>query len=351
MVTLALFVTACGPTAVSDRDVLISVTDEVIVPTYQALARDTAQMNQDVGGLCNAPSQARVDTARQSWQAARGSWTRSKAMAVGPVMERRSMRLLDWSPTNTAGMEELLAEGRRITVAEVQDVLASNLRGFGAIEQLLFHDDALADADVSGPRCAYLTALTEVAHREAGAILSGWVEERRGKLPYRDFFTGRSKSALLPSAAVAELVRAPVFLVREIVNLRLASARGLQEEGIDLSAIPGNAAGNGLEDLRNEVLGIQAVYEGAGSEGLGISALVSPLSKETDGRLRDQFDGAIGAIDKVEGPLQAAVVQRPEQVRQAHEALFEIHRTMATEMVSLLGVSVGFSDTDGDSLR
>ena len=348
---LVLLVSACGPAAASDQDVLISVTDEVIVPTYQVLARDVAQMDQDVEALCKAPSQARLDAARQSWRVARGSWTRSKAMAVGPVMERRSMRLLDWSPTDSEGIEGLLAEGRHISAAEVRDVLASNLRGFGAIEYLLFHDDALVNADVAGSRCAYLTALTEVAHRETEAILSDWVEERQGRPPYRDFFTDRSKSALLPSAAVSELVRAPVFLIRDIVELRMTLARGLQDEGIDLSSIPGNAAGNGLEDLRNEVLGIKALYEGSGGEGLGISGLVQPLSRETDSRLRNEFAAAIEAIDNVEGPLRAAVVQRPKQVGQAHEALFGIHRTMATEMVSLLGVSVGFSDTDGDSLR
>ena len=129
MVTLALLATACGPAAVSDRDVLVSVTDEVIVPAYRAVARDMAQLDEDAGALCNAPNQARLDAARQSWRAARGSWGKSKAMAMGPVMERRSTRLLDWSPTDAEGMERLLAQGRRVTVVEVRDVLASNLSG------------------------------------------------------------------------------------------------------------------------------------------------------------------------------------------------------------------------------
>ena len=67
--------------------------------------------------------------------------------------------------------------------------------------------------------------------------------------------------------------------------------------------------------------------------------------------MRNQIDGSIKAINNVEGPLRAAIIRRPEQVQQAHEALFEVYQTMATEVVSLLGVSVGFSDTDGDSLR
>ena len=129
MVTLALLATACGPAAVSNQEVLVSVTDDVVVPVYRDVTRDTAQMDRDANALCNAPNQALLDTARQSWQSARGSWTRSKAMAVGPVMERRSIRLLDWSPADAEGMEGLLAQGRRATVVEVRDVLASNLSG------------------------------------------------------------------------------------------------------------------------------------------------------------------------------------------------------------------------------
>ena len=278
---LGLLVAACSPTEVSDRAVLVSITDGVIVPTYREVARNTAQLDQDAKALCDVPSQTSLDAARQSWRAARGSWARSKPMGMGPVMDRRSMRLLDWSPTDTEGIDVLLAEGRRIGTAEARDVLASNLRGFGAIEHLLFFDDSLANDDVSGLRCAYLKALTEVAQQETAAILLNWVEGGEGNPPYKDFFTDRSKSALLPIAAVADLVRSSVFLIRDIVELRLTAARGLEEEGIDLGAIPGNAAGNGLEDLRNEILGIQAVYQGASDDGWGISALVGPLSNTT----------------------------------------------------------------------
>ena len=156
---------------------------------------------------------------------------------------------------------------------------------------------------------------------------------------------------MLADAAVAEVVRTQFFLIRSIVDMRLASALGLRDGIQDFSAVPGTAADNGLQDLRHEILGMQAVYEGSGPEGLGVSALVTPLSEDTDQRLRDQFQAAIAAIDSVQGPLRAAIVERPEQVRRLHERLSDVQRTIATEVVSLLGVSVGFTDTDGDSLR
>ena len=58
----------------------------------------------------------------------------------------------------------------------------------------------------------------------------------------------------------------------------------------------------------------------------------------------------LGRLDALSQPLdQAALAQAPE-ARAVYEALMELRRTLNTEVVSLLGISVGFSDTDGDSM-
>ena len=199
--------------------------------------------------------------------------------------------------------------------------LASNQRGFGAIEYGLFHGDALAAFAGSPLRCSSLLALTSVAQEEAAAILAEWVEGADRGAPYHSYFTSRSNPGLLESAAVAELVRTQVFLIRDIVDMRLASALGLRDEAADLSTIPGNAADNGLQDLLYEIQGMQVVYEGAGPNALGILALVRPLSEDTDERLRDQFAAAIAALEAVDGPLRVALTDRPDSVNNVYERL------------------------------
>ena len=348
---LLAVVAGCGSGGASDRDVLISLADEVVVPAYRSAAEDLAQLDRDVDALCNSPSEASLEAARQSWRDARVSWMRTEAMWFGPVMDRRSVRLVDWSPTNTVGMDEMLASGRVLSRDEVREVLASNLRGFGAIEYLLFGDNTPASPNATDALCDYLTALTEVARTETDAILREWVDGADGRPPYKDYFSDRAGVSALPSAAVADVVRTQVFLIRDAVDMRMASALGLRGDAPDLTLIPGTAADNGLHDLRNEILGMQAIYEGSGEEGMGVSDLVAALSEETDRRLREQFTAAIAAIDAVDGTLRAAISERPQQVVAVHDALQDVQVTVSTEVVSLLGVSVGFTDTDGDSQR
>ena len=335
----------------SDKEVLVSLTDEIVVAAYESVARDMAQLHMDVLALCDSPSESTLEAATNSWRNARAAWMYSQAMWFGPVMERRSVRLLDWSPTDVGGIDQMLDDGRVPSTFEVREVLASNLRGFGAIEHLLFGGDALVNLTNSSSTCFLLTALTEVARVETDAVLTRWVEGTEMSPPFRDYFSDRASVAIVPKEAVADVVRTQVFLIRAIVDMRLAAALGLRGDAPDFSAIPGTAADNGLQDLRNDILGMQAIYEGGGEDGLGISDLVRPLSEDTDGRVRDQFDAAIEAIDSCEGPLSVAVEERPDQVRTVHESLQDLQITISTEVVSLLGVSVGFTDTDGDSQR
>ncbi len=338
-VVFLLFLTGCGSSSgPSDREVLISLTDEVIVPAYQELGRETASLNQAVNTLCGAPNAASLDTARQSWRAARGAWMRSEAMWFGPVLDRRSTSLLDWSPTDTSGIDRLLAEGSPTTAEEVRNVLGSNRRGFGAIGYLLFRNDDLADPSRAVSVCPYLVALAAVAHEETGAILNEWAEVPEGRPAYRDYFIDRASSSMLPTAAVGDVVRTVYFLIRDIVDVRLASAMGLRQDPADPSAIPGTSADNGLNDIGHELMGMRTVYEGPGDEGLGIGDLVSQLSEDTDARLRNEFDAATGAIESVSGPFRFSAVQRTPQVETLYERLLDVQRTIATEVVSLLGV-------------
>lgn len=340
-----------GP-AVSEEEVIIGLTDGVIVPGYRAVAAESRDLRATLEDLCSTPSDMAMDRARQAWMDARASWKKSEATWLGPVMDRRSVSVMDWSPIEPTRIEAMLLDSPVSTEEEVRESLASTQRGFGAIEYVLFGGDALDRlSERNSERCGYLIALGKLVESESAAILDEWSAERNGKPPYSDYFTGRASSSLLTSQAVADVVRTQVFLVRTIVDMRLASALGLREGGPDPASIPGGDGQNALDDLRNEVLGIWSMYEGPEGDGGGISALVLVLSAETDERMRGHFENSLAAIDRVEVPLRTALREHPEQAQAVYDALRNLQTTLNTEVVSILGISVGFSDTDGDSLR
>ena len=140
-----------------------------------------------------------------------------------------------------------------------------------------------------------------------------------------------------------------MFITRSINDMRLGKALGADGGQPDPAAIPGVGGNNAVADLRNQVLGMQDTYLGSGADGaLGISALVQGVSADADERMRGHFTAVLEAIDGLQEPLHTTVVSDPEPARVAHQRVQELQRALNTEVVSLLGVTVGFADTDGD---
>ena len=366
-IAIALLLLACGPAATATpaatptdaptptpekagrAEVLQSLTAMVILPGYTAATTAAAALNESAAALCAAPSPAALDAARQAWRAARQSWLRTESYRFGPAMERRSASLVDWHPVATDEIEALLAGGETMTGERVREYLPATQRGLGAAEHLLFApgSGAMVDGGPGGPaRCAYLTAVTAVAQAETAGILADWQGD--GESPgYAGFYDGTAASSLLDREAIAIAVRSLVFQVRSIANMRLAPALGLDGPA-DVSAIPSGYADNSRADLLSQLDGIAALYGGAPG-GLGLSDRVRSLSEDTDARMLAAIEASSAAVRGLDGSLIARLETAPAEVQAVYDRLKAMQRILNTEIVSLLGVSVGFADTDGDS--
>ena len=331
-------------------EALVSLTALVILPGYAAAADGAARLNQATAALCDAPGPAALAAARLDWRGARRDWLRTESYRFGPAMERRSASLVDWHPVDTAAIDGLLAAGETVTAERVREYLPATQRGLGAAEYLLFGPGSEALAEGGSPggsgRCAYAGAVTAVVQAETAGIWADW--RGSGADPgYAGFYDGTAASSLLDREAEAVAVRSLVFQVRAIANMRLAAALGL-DGAADVAAIPAGAADNSRADLVSQLDGIAAIYGGA-PDGLGLSARVRSLSADTDARMRAAIQGAAAAARGLEGSIIARLQTAPAEVRAVYDRVKEMQRILNTEIVSLLGVSVGFADTDGDS--
>ena len=350
-----LAATACsGEPPPSRQDVLVALTETVIVPQFKSVADEMNNLREALETLCASPSAENLRSAREAWRDARAPWMQSQAMWFGPVMDRRSRSLVDWSPVNGERIEATLASRDAIAAADVRDFLGSTQRGLGAIEYLIFGDDAKIVASLGGPqalRCQYLVALGDVVASETDGVLADWTGSDSDSSGYDAYFNGTAPVALLDENAVAELVRTWVFLIRSVTDMGLGQALGVDGGVPDPDAVPGGLGNNAVANLRNQVLGMQLVYVGGGGGGsasMGLSALVRPLSNDTDTRMRDGLVHALAAIDLLEGPLLTSIAADPAPAQTTYRRLKELQRVLNTEVVSLLGVTVGFSDSDGD---
>ena len=336
----------------SRSEVLVSATDDLIVPRFREVAQEMSTLQTSLHALCDNPTQDRLNEARDAWRNARAPWMRSQAMWFGPVMDRRSRSYVDWAPVEPERIERMLDKRDSVDAEYLREFLASTQRGLGAVEYVLFADDQ-AVLDELGPpgsiRCQYLVALGDLAAEETAGALADWTSENAEGRTYATYFNGTADDSLIGKSALNELVRASVFMSRTITDMRLGKALGVDGVMADPEALLGGNGHSMVADMRNQVVGMQDVYLGGDADGgMGVSALVRGLSEETDERMRDAFVNALAAIDALEEPLRETIQSNPQAALDAHAALKHMQLTLSTDIVSLLDITVGFADTDGD---
>ena len=336
------------PEGTTRAEVLQSLMAHVFLPGYTEADEGMARLKQSVEELCSSPSEAALSAARDAWREARLTWLRTESYCFGPAMDRRSASLVDWWPIDVAKIERNLVGEEEITPERVGEFLSATQRGLGTAEYLLFGpgSESLADGQGDQQRCAYLRSVAVVVREEVAGILSDWQGTEETDR-YAGYFDGTGSLALFDSDAEAEVVRSLVFQVRSIANMRLGASLGM-DVAADASAIPTGDADNSREDLLSQLDSIASVYRGA-EGGLGLSARVASVSEETDARMLEAIESTIAATRSLEGSIISHLTANPAQVRAVYDSMKQLQRVLNTEIVSLLGVSVGFSDTDGDS--
>ena len=342
----ALLLAGCS-SDVTRRDVAASLTEQVIIPRYEAAAASSEAMNERVRILVSDPTAGRLEAARDAWREARSDWSRLQAYTFGPVTERRIASLVDWWPIDEMRIHAALAR-TTISAPDVHETFAANQRGFSALEYLLFAEgDSLLGRLQSGDDAygEYLTALATVIADAVQEASDDWSQE------YGAVFSGSGDRAISENLAIADLVRVPVFLTETIGDMQLGVALGITKPEADPSVIPGGNANAALNDLERNIRGIHDTYLGT-AEGLGISDLVAQLSEDADQRMRDALSDAIKEVEALKRrghPLKQLVQSDPDAVAQVRDAIKSVQIVLNTEIVSLLGVTIGFSDNDGDS--
>lgn len=340
LVAAAVLLAACGGGTPSRSSVLGDLADDYIGPTYQQFHGDAVALVDSLSALCASLDSGSLSDARGALAAVRGNWSRTQAVWVGPVMERRSWGLVRW-PVADDEIEELIADvSIELDYERLSSRIGADQRGIGAVDYLLGYGQEALDALGDPRRCQYLQGVAEVIAKEAAQLEADWVQSWEDGDPYRDIFSDADHGDL------DRVVNDTLFLLERITDLELGNALGVMSREADPNAIDEGPAGAGVDDLYQRLIGAQAVLIGLDDEPAGLSPL---LGDELTERLVGQFELAFDAVSAAEPPLRQAVADSPQAVIEARDAIKAIQISVATEVVSRLGVVIGFSDADGDS--
>jgi len=265
---------------------------------------------------CGAPAQ-------RAWRDALLAWVRLDAVAIGPLLERRSARRLDFQPARREAIERAVAQGAYDEQA--LERVGSAAKGFAALELLLW--PAATDA----AHCRYALALAEDIAREAEALQQDFEARTR-----------QEPDDAAAAAALAELLNQWIGGLEQLrlqgIARRLHASSGQRERPAREAS--GTAQAERLE--RWQALRSLALFDGRRAPAPG-SALL-PLETLLRGKgLNPLADRLRQAALPVGGALA-----RPGGLPAAAQRLARLRHLAEAELAPALDVRVGFSDADGD---
>jgi len=339
-------------------EVLAGIADDVIVPRLEDLATATEQLSASATELCAAPAGSTGLTmeTKAAWNAAFESWKRTEAFRFGPAKDLHSIATIAY-PIDPTKVDALLAPGGMASpiTAEAVAELGADARGLNAIEQVLY---AVPDGSALGAeQCAYVAAAAADVQTGAEELRDAWTVGVDGDAPFVEQFRDPGGDSMFASEqdVVNALVNGSIAALTTIDDMVLGVASGATSGTPEpLVADPGPAGRASVDvlDMLDSVTSVYGTSEG-GSEGGsgGLSVLVAAQSLSNDRRLLETFADATRAVGSLPSPLatldpgdRAAVAQ----VQDAYDQVADARVLMRTTVASLLGVTVGFSDSDGD---
>ncbi len=308
-------------------------------PLAAWLAQQSLVLANQVDALCAAsPAQAEAarQAAREQWAQTMTAWTSLSTIAFGPLIERRSIRQLDFQPARPA----LIDKAIDAAPANVQalDTVGAPARGLPALEHLLWSQPAVAPAT---PACRYTAVLAQELVQETAALDAAFTAQAR-----RAWTDEEEAAPAVMGEVVNQWVGSLEMLRWRDLGKPLASApRGRQPE------FPRTLSQKTAMAWAAQWQAIKIVSAlGAAPVPPAGAGLLVPMETYLRGRgLNPAADALARAVAQADVAMKnLSPRQSPARLQAAMAALGQLKLVVENEVAPALEISIGFSDADGD---
>jgi predicted lipoprotein len=331
---VVLLVAACEPPPTYDKTALVAhLADDVLAPEAAALGPALVALTSAVEAHCAAPTAGTEDSAKAAWRAARAPWKAIEMAPIGPWEDLRTQPLVDFWPVREVDVTTLLDSADPVDETSL-GTRGSTVKGLPVVEFLLW-----TEPGESARRCDYLVGLSRRAEADGQAFSEAWVSYQP-ELAAAGAGGERYTTAQL---ALSELLRS---MVDGLVGLKVAKLNkpaGTDGSGIHPDLVESRYSGESLPEIRANLEMVERLWAGE-----GLRSFVVVQNPDLAPRFDAELAEALAAVEAVEGTLGEALVTDFDGVEEARLAVDQAVRTFALEVVVAFGVTLTFTDNDGD---
>jgi predicted lipoprotein len=336
-----------------DRGVMLTgIYDNVVVPLHTAFEQEAGKLDSLALVFDVSPTSVNLTALQQQWVGTQDKWQLCAPLDIGDVKESFIHSKIDQWPTNKAFIENFIAGSNALDEAFIESVGASS-KGLPAMEYLIFGADnnivlASLTTDAGAVRRrSYLKGLTANLKVKATLLKTEWSS-------YRSVFV--SQTGLAIDGSVNLMVNSIIEYEEFIKNDKVGAPAGYKTNGnVQPNSVECALSNTSLAHIVQNLKSLDYLMAGntSGLAGAGIYSYLDAVDPMADGtklsaKINTQIDACIAAANNINGPLEEAVVSNHAQVDTLYLELKRLTVLLKVDMSSLLGVTITFSDNDGD---
>ncbi|GAA6142245.1 hypothetical protein NBRC116584_20630 [Hydrogenophaga sp. 5NK40-0174] len=317
----------------------------------QAFANEAHELVSATQGYCAGKVQNQA--LQERWVTALELWQRLATPAIGPLVERRSQRAIDFWPSR----DKLIRRALKKAPRTLQDMgmVGTPAKGFGGFERLLAPaGDAGADwpsLPLRGSACSYLLMVAKDIDREGSALL-----ERSNAMAAKDWSDAEEDVSRLFAEWVNQWLGGLERLRWAYIGKPLAQAETAREvnPGAPLSLARFNWAHN-VRDWRAQWASLSAMAVLSDAQRLipptgddGVPPIEALLLGKGYIDLAGRWHSAVARVSSLVTDLDTSQPASHEKLKTLTDAMQAVANLYQDEVASALDVPLGFSDADGD---
>lgn len=323
-----------------------AVVAQHIVPRYQQLAENTAQLADAVSSHCSAPSKASLQGVQQGFKTTLQRWQGIQHVQFGPVTTLMRNHSLQFWPDrkNIAArqLKEVLQAENRTYDAAFFHAASISIKGFPALERLLFSSEQGALLSAVSVECAYSVALSQHIAEDARAINQDWQQEAQliATAGEQDDYESHAEAA-------TELLKSLVEPLEAIRDNKLLKPLGDSASKVRWQKSESWRSGQSLANVQSNLDALTELYQGTTPVSVAdllVLADADALAKEISARFELAHE-MLANVPAFTGTQVPAAARKP--LLELAETLKGLQQALE-EAMSVLDIQLGFNSRDGD---
>lgn len=340
-------------------EMLDNLARRTLLPLQEQFLTAAADLKAAAYALRETPSLTTLEALQATWRTTATAWVRADLIGLDQSAAFRNQILK--TPANIKFIEGFIAKEERIDAAFIASI-GSTAKGLFALEYLLFDTEsdnaailaALTTGERAAQRMQYVVACAEALYSVGEDYTAQWRAEATRYAGVADNPT--------------QLKHITIMYMRMTTNKFIDALQSVLADnlGQPLGRTTGGTPRPDLVESRRahfstqliiaRLEGLHMIFGGLAVDKTSFTSYADLLDEvkatyedsNLSTLINAHLEGSLAALRALDKPLEVAVVEQTEQVGVIYESVRTAARLIKADMTSKLGVSLTFSDNDGD---